>query len=58
MVPDRSKCELFWPSGGSFPEFPTGINRAGEGLELLGSPVWGTDDFFDQSVLGLSFSQG
>ena len=43
-----SKCELFWPSGDSFPEFPTSINRAGEGLELLGSPIWGTDNFFDQ----------
>ena len=43
-----SKCELFWSSGDSFPEFPTSINRAGEGLELLGSPIWGTDNFFDQ----------
>jgi len=43
-----SKCELFWPSGDSFPEFPTNINRASEGLELLGSPIWGTDNFFDQ----------
>ena len=43
-----SKCELFWPSGDSFSEFPTSINRAGEGLELLGSPIWGTDNFFDQ----------
>jgi len=40
-----SKCELFWPSGDSFPDF---INRASEGLELLGSPIWGTDNFFDQ----------
>ena len=31
-----SKCELFWPSGDSFPDF---INRASEGLELLGSPI-------------------
>ena len=43
-----SKCELFWPSGDSFSEFPTSINRAGEGLELLGSPIWETDNFFDQ----------
>jgi len=43
-----SKCELFWPSGDSFPEFPTNINRASEGLELLGSPIWVTDNFFDQ----------
>jgi len=33
------KGELFWPSEDSFPEFPTNINRASEGLELLGSPI-------------------
>ena len=27
-----SKCKLFWPSGDYFPEFPTSINQAGEGL--------------------------
>ena len=43
-----SKCELFWPSGDSFPEFPKGIKRVSEGLELLGSPIWGTSKFFDQ----------
>jgi len=43
-----SKCELFWPSGDSFPEFPTNIKRMSEGLELLGSPIWGKKEFFDQ----------
>ena len=44
-----SKCELFWPSGDPFPEFPTNINRASGGLELLGSPIWGTDNFLISS---------
>ena len=43
-----SKCELFWPSDNSFPEFPTNIKRVGKGLELLGSPIWETAEFFDQ----------
>ena len=43
-----SKRELFWPSGDSFPEFPTNIKRMSKGLELLGSPIWGTTEFFDQ----------
>jgi len=44
-----SKCELFWPTGDSFPEFPTNINRASEGLELLGSP------FGEQKPFSISF---
>ena len=40
-----SKCELFWPSGDSFPEFSSDIKRV-SGLELLGSPLWGGDSFF------------
>ena len=40
-----SKCELFWPSGDSFPEFSSDIKRV-SGLELLGSPLWGDDSFF------------
>jgi len=43
-----SKCEVFWPSGDSFPEFPTNIKRVSDGLELLGSPIWGTTAYFDQ----------
>ena len=35
-----SKCELFWPSGDSFPEFPSDIKQF-DGLELLGSAFWG-----------------
>jgi len=41
-------CELFWPSTDSFPEFLTNVKRMNKGLELLGSPIWGTKDFFDQ----------
>jgi len=29
-----SKCELFWPSGDSFPEFPTNINRGFGALRI------------------------
>jgi len=39
------KCELFWPSGNSFSEFPSDI-RQFTGLELLGSPLWDDDKFF------------
>jgi len=41
-----SKCELFWPSGDpTFPEFPSDIKRV-TSLELLGSPLWGDENFF------------
>jgi len=43
-----SKCELFWPSGDpTFPEFPSDIRRV-TGLELLGSPLWGDECFFNE----------
>ena len=43
-----SKCELFWPSGNpSFSEFPSDIKRV-TGLELLGSPLWGDNNFFKE----------
>ena len=49
-----TKCELYWPSGDqSFPEFPTAITRtsqASDGVELLGSPVHGSPEFFDNAV--------
>ena len=49
-----AKCEVFRPSGDQdFPEFPRAIKRISEddaGLELLGSPVVGTKDFFDVAV--------
>ena len=32
------KCELFWPSVDSFPNFT--------GLELFGTPLWGDNGFF------------
>ena len=47
---NMSKCEVFWPTGDpTFPEFPSTIERVAqtnEGAELLGSPVWGSNDFF------------
>ena len=47
---NMSKCEVFWPSGDpSFPEFPLSIERVAltkGGAELLGSPVWGSEQFF------------
>ena len=42
-----SNCKLFWPSGDSFPEFPSNIKRV-DGLELLGSAIWGDDAFFKE----------
>ena len=46
-----SKCELFWPSGNqTFPEFESKIWRLSQGVSLLGSPLWGPDAFFADSV--------
>ncbi|XP_062519145.1 uncharacterized protein LOC134194239 [Corticium candelabrum] len=42
-----SKCEVFWPSGDrTHPEFPPEVHRLSDGMELLGSPVFGSSDFF------------
>ena len=41
-----TKCEVFWPSGDFFPNLPTDIKRV-KSLELLGSPLWGDDIFFN-----------
>ena len=42
-----SKCELFWPSGNPTFKFPSDIRRV-NGLELLGSPLWGDENFFHE----------
>ena len=46
-----SKCEVLWPSGDqAFPEFDSRVRRIqviSSGSELLGSPIVGSDDFFD-----------
>ena len=45
------KCEVFWPSSDqTFPELPAQVRRLSDGVELLGSPVYGTDEFFKSSV--------
>ena len=45
------KCEIYWPSGdNNFPQFSTEIHRLTDGLELLGSPVHGSDIFFQNMV--------
>ena len=45
-----SKCEVYWPSGNQeFPEIDSDVRRVNSnssGLELLGSPIVGSDDFF------------
>ena len=45
-----SKCEVFWPTEDpTFPEFPSAIERVAQtngGAKLLGSPVWGSNDVF------------
>ena len=42
----KKKCEIFWPTGDQhFMEFPSEICRP-SGLDLLGLPVWGSDDFY------------
>ena len=46
------KCEIFWPTGDQmFSEFPTAMRRIcliESGAELLGSPIIGSDHFFDE----------
>ena len=44
-----SKCELFWFSVDSFPNFPPDIRRV-TGLQLLGSPLRGDNDFFKDFI--------
>ncbi|XP_062511254.1 uncharacterized protein LOC134187153 [Corticium candelabrum] len=48
------KCEVFWPSGDqTVPEFPSEIKRVYQsegGTTLLGSPVYGKDDFIDSTL--------
>ena len=51
---NHSKCELFWPSGdATFPEFPPDILRLEDGVSLLGSPLWGSRDFFVSTIAQL-----
>ena len=49
---NMSKCEVFWPSGDQdFPTFDSRVRRINinsSGSELLGSPIVGTDTFFDE----------
>ena len=51
---NMKKCEVFWPSGDqSFFELPEDVQRVRDkqgGVELLGSPIWGTADFFKSFV--------
>ena len=48
------KCEVFWPSGDqTFPDCPSEIHRVcaqTEGAELLGSPVCGSIDFYNDFI--------
>ena len=50
-----SKCEIFWPSGDqSFPEFPPEMCRlsiSDGGVDLLGSPILGSEEFTEAYVL-------
>ena len=45
------KCEVFWPSGDpSFPTFLQEVSRPlqiSDGVELPGSPIFGSSKFFD-----------
>ncbi len=51
LMLNPSKCEVFWPSGDpTFPNFPPEIFRPGDGITLLGSPLWGSADFISSQV--------
>ena len=44
---NKKKCELFWPGGDqSFSDLPSEICRPFIGLDLLRSPVWGSEDLY------------
>ena len=51
---NMKKCEVFWASGDQlFSKFPVEVRRVRDkhsGVELLGSPVWGTTDFIKSFV--------
>ena len=53
LLLNSQKCEVFWPSvDPSFLEFPDGVQRVQDisgGADLLGSPDFGPDSFFDHS---------
>ena len=54
---NNKKCELFWPAGDlSISDFPSEICRPSTGLDLLGSPVWGSEDFYN-SYFASKFDQ-
>ena len=45
------KCEILWPSGDqAFPSFPLEISRLQDGMELLGSPIFGSRDFYNNVI--------
>ena len=50
---ELKKCEVFWPTGNqTFPEFPPEVQRVAEqeeGIELLGSPIYGNEEFFESA---------
>ena len=54
LIINSRKCEIFWPSGDQlFSEFDSEVIRIGQvsgGIEILGSPVYGSDSFFIDSV--------
>ena len=48
---NQGKYEIYWPSrDNTFPQCPIEIHRLTDGLELLSSPVHGSDIFFQNSV--------
>ena len=54
LHPNLKKCEVYWPSGYQlFLELPSGVRRVSEaldGVDLLGTSVWGTACFFNSFV--------
>lgn len=47
------KSQLFWPTGDqSFPLFHQDISRLTEGVMLLGTPLWGSNQFIASSIAG------
>ena len=57
LILNLKKCEVFWPSGDSaFQEFPPEICRplqTANGVELLGGPISGSPEYFDDFATAL-----
>ena len=57
LILNLKKCEVFWPSGDSaFGDFPPDVCRplqVSDGVELLGAPIFGSDQYYEDFTAAL-----